>query len=232
VGRAIFYGASSWTGRERLGASDFSGAAKSFRSRYHYKSCRLEDGDEHSVGDIGVVSLCVDNLLPPVSYRTCAMDIKCATELGNATCTSASLAARLVFITLALLAGECAGQRKDVLSAYEAEDGEVRVFPVRVDQAWDAARAALRWNHAEAIEEHPAERYMLGVAGATGWSWGATMGVWLEPAGQNGTKIRVVVSRKLATNTTAQSEGGLLDDIAKAVGFEMRGLPLPAEEPE
>jgi hypothetical protein len=159
------------------------------------------------------------------------MDTKGAIELGNTTCASASLAARLVVITFAFLAGACAGERKDVLSAYDAGKGEVRVFLVSIDQAWDAARAALRWNHAETIEEHRAERYMLGAAGATGWSWGATMGVWFEPADPNGTKIRVVVSRRLATNITAQSEGGLLEAISKAVGFEMRGLPVPAEEP-
>jgi hypothetical protein len=160
------------------------------------------------------------------------MDTKCETELGNATCTSAALAARLAFITLALLPSGCAGGRRDVLTAYDAGKGEARIFPVRVDQAWEAARAALRWNHAETIEEHRAERYMLGVAGATGWSWGAAMGVWFEPVDPSGTRVRVIVSRRLATNVTAQSEGGLLDDIAKAVALEMRWLPLPDKEPE
>ncbi len=151
---------------------------------------------------------------------------------GHTMSTHASGAARLVVIAMALLVSACAGGRKDVLSAHDAGKGEMRVFPVTVDQAWDAARAALRWNHAEAIEEHPAERYMLGVAGAEGWSWGAAMGVWLEPTGPNGTNVRVVVSRKLATNIAAQSEGGVLDDIATAVGFEMRGLSPPAQKPE
>jgi hypothetical protein len=141
-------------------------------------------------------------------------------------------ASAMVFITLALLASGCAGGRRNVLTAYDAGEGKVRIFPVRLDPAWEAARAALRWNHAETIEEHRAERYMLGVAGATGWSWGAAMGVWFDPADRNGTKIRVVVSRKLAINITAQSEGGLLDDIEKAVAFEVRGLPPPAEEPQ
>lgn len=126
----------------------------------------------------------------------------------------------------------CAGEPRNVLSAHDAGGGQVRVFDANVDQAWQAARAALTWNHAATIEEHRPEGYMLGIAGASGWSWGATMGVWIEPADPGRTGVRVIVSRKLATNVTAQSERGLLDDIAKAIALEMRGLPLPDREPE
>ena len=152
--------------------------------------------------------------------------------------TSASLFAPLAVsgfllaVLLAISESGCAGEREDVLSAHDAHEGEVRVFNVGMDQAWEAARAALRWNHADAIEEHRAEGYMLATAGVSGWSWGASMGVWLEPANAQGTQVRAIVSRKLATNVFGQSEDMLLDDIAKAVALEKQGQPLPDTDPE
>ena len=99
--------------------------------------------------------------------------------------TSAALFAPLavagvLLLALALSESGCAGERQDVLNAHDAHEGEVRVFSVGMDQAWEAARAALRWNHADTIEEHRAEGYMLATAGISGWSWGAAMGVWLS----------------------------------------------------
>jgi hypothetical protein len=135
-------------------------------------------------------------------------------------------------LTLVLAAVGCAGERQDVLRAHDAHEGEVRVFDVGMAQAWAAARAALRWNHAEAIEEHRAEGYMLATAGISAWSWGASMGVWLEPANAQGTQVRAIVSRKLATNVFGQSEDMLLDDIGKAVAIVQQGLPLPDADPD
>jgi hypothetical protein len=130
------------------------------------------------------------------------------------------------------VASGCAGERQDVLDAHDARAGLVRVFDVPADVAWAAARAAMRWNHADAIEEHRSQGYMLATAGAQGWSWGATMGVWLEGSGPGGTQVRAIVSRKLAANVTAQSEGALLDDMQKAVELEKRGEVLPDAAPE
>jgi hypothetical protein len=139
---------------------------------------------------------------------------------------------RLLSLSLALAAVGCAGERQDVLSAHEAQKGEVRVFDVSMAQAWTAARAALRWNHAETIEEHRKEGYMLATAGISAWSWGASMGVWLEPANAQGTQVRAIVSRKLATNVFGQSEDMLLEDIGKAIAIEKQGRPLPDADPD
>jgi hypothetical protein len=139
---------------------------------------------------------------------------------------------RILSLTVALAAAGCAGEREDVLSAHDAHEGEVRVFNVGMDQAWAAARAALRWNHADAIEEHRADGYMLATAGVSGWSWGAAMGVWFEAANAQGTQVRAIVSRRLATNVFGQSEDMLLDDIAKAVTLEKQGQPLPDTDPD
>jgi hypothetical protein len=57
------------------------------------------------------------------------------------------------------------------------------------------------------------------------------MGTWLEYAGGGGIQVRAVVSRNLATNVTAQSDSGLLDDIAKAIAIEKEGRPLPDAAP-
>jgi hypothetical protein len=140
--------------------------------------------------------------------------------------------ASVLFVVLTLGPVGCAGERQDVLSAHDAHKGAVRVFNVGMAQAWEAARAALRWNHADTIEEHRAEGYMLATAGVSAWSWGASMGVWLEPANAQGTQVRAIVSRKLATNVFGQSEDVLLDDIAKAVALEKQGQPLPDTDPD
>ncbi len=126
----------------------------------------------------------------------------------------------------------CAGEREDVLSEHDANGGEVRVFPVGMDQAWAAARAALRWNHADAVEEHRSEGYLFATASMSLWSWGASMGVWLQPANAQGTQVRAIVSRKLATNITAQSEGALMDDIARAISLVKQGQRLPDDDPD
>lgn len=126
----------------------------------------------------------------------------------------------------------CGGEREDVLSAHDANEGTIRVFDGRVDQVWAASRAALRWNHADAIEEHRPEGYMLATAGISGFSWGASMGVWVEPANRRGTRVRVIVSRKLVTNIAGQSEDMLLDDITTALAFVKSGEPIPEDDPE
>lgn len=140
--------------------------------------------------------------------------------------------AALPVLLLTLASSGCAGEREDVLSEHDANGGEVRVFPVGMDQAWAAARAALRWNHADAVEEHRAEGYLFATASASLWSWGASMGVWLQPANAQGTEVRAIVSRRLATNLAAQSADALMDDIARAISLEKRGQPLPDEDPD
>jgi hypothetical protein len=134
------------------------------------------------------------------------------------------------FALVGLLVG-CGGSRQDVLQTARSGGGEVRAYDATMDQIWPAARAALLWNHAAAIEEHRDQGYMLGSAPVTGWSWGATIGMWFEAPSDGRVLVRAVVSRTVATNVTAQSEGGLLDDVAKAVALERQGRPLP-EEPQ
>jgi hypothetical protein len=133
--------------------------------------------------------------------------------------------------TAACTAG-CAGTRQDVLSAYQAGDGEVRTYNATFEQTWAAAHAALVWNHAAAIEEHRDQGFMLGTAPAQEWSWGASMGIWIDPADARSRRVRAVVSRTLATNVTAQNETTLLDDMGRALVLEKQGAPLPAESPE
>jgi hypothetical protein len=144
----------------------------------------------------------------------------------------------LLFLTVTLAAVGCAGEREDVLSAHEAQRGEVRVFNVGTAQAWDAVHTALRWNHADTIEEHRAEGYMLATAGFWAWNGGGSVGVWLEPANAPGTQVRAVVSRKLSTRVFGDPSRGakaqrmLMNDIGKAIAIEKEGQPLPDADPD
>ena len=139
-------------------------------------------------------------------------------------------------ITLAVLctfgASACGGTEQDVLSAYQANDTESRTFQISMGQAWNAAHAALLWNDADSVVEHSTERCMIGIAGFTPWSYGHAMGVWIEPVRPDVTRIRVVVSRALATTVSAPSESSLLNDIERALILEKRGLPLPDSDPD
>jgi hypothetical protein len=138
---------------------------------------------------------------------------------------------RTTIIGLCLVLGACAGNRKDVLDAHNAGKGTEQVFDAPLDQAWDASRAALRWNNAQAIEEHRDQGYMIGTAPMQGFSNGASIGVWLSPAGDASTRVRVIVSRAYALNWTGQTESGVLEDMGKAVTLEKAGKPLPEQSP-
>lgn len=113
---------------------------------------------------------------------------------------------------LALVAG-CGGSISDVKSAHDAGKGTERVYAAGLDATWEATREAMHANHAGAVEEHRAEGYMVATAGMSGGSWGAAMGAWVSPVDAAHTRVRVVVSRTMATNVGGQTESTLLDAV-------------------
>ncbi len=141
---------------------------------------------------------------------------------------------KLRFVSLLLVLAEagCAGSREDVLSAHDAGKGEARTFRVTLGQAWNAARAALLWNDADGVEEHPTARFLYAEAGTNLTGWGQAMGVWIDPLNTRTTRISVVVSRRVSTNVAAPNDSSLLDDIERALLREIRGEPAPNEDPD
>jgi len=82
--------------------------------------------------------------------------------IGRMRVTSIWAAACLILATAGIGCVEVEGNRQDVIHAYEGGGGHVRTYAVTLDQAWKAARAALRWNRMYRIEEHPDDRRMMG----------------------------------------------------------------------
>lgn len=124
---------------------------------------------------------------------------------------------------LALLASGCGGGRSNVMSAHNAGKGTDRSFEAPVDQVWNAAHAALTWHHAEMIEEHKDQGFLIGMRPTSLERTGATMGVWIVPAQKESTaRARVVISHAALTSI-GETESGFLDDMTKAIGILKSG---------
>ena len=134
----------------------------------------------------------------------------------------------LIWVTLACVTG-CATMG-DVIKS--KEEGTVQVYPVNADQAWEIAMTVFRWEGADAIEQHRSEGYMLTSSGMNLVSAGAVMGAWIEPAGQNSTKVTVVTKRRIATNiATTLTETTFHKRFAHAVDIIKKGERLPLRPP-
>jgi len=119
----------------------------------------------------------------------------------------------------------------DVLKA--KDEGMVQVYPVNADQAWEIAMTVFRWEGADAIEQHRSEGHMLTSSGMTWVSAGAVMGAWIEPIGQDNTKVTVVTKRRIATNiATTLTETTFHKRFAQAVQIIKKGERLPLNPPE
>jgi hypothetical protein len=111
-------------------------------------------------------------------------------------------------------------------------DGMVQVYPVTSDQAWSISMKVLRWEGADAIEEHRSEGYMLTSSGINFYSYGTVMGAWVEPIAPTQTKVTVVTKRRLQTNVfTTLTETTYHRRFAQAVDIVKSGMPLPDAAP-
>jgi hypothetical protein len=128
--------------------------------------------------------------------------------------------------------GGCATMSDVVMSKQEG-DGTAQVYPVTPEQAWDIARTVFRWEGADAIEEHKSEGYMLTSSGMNFVTYGAVMGAWIEPAGQNNTRVTVITKRRISTNlATTLTETTFQKRFAQAVDIVKTGRKLPLTPPD
>jgi len=113
------------------------------------------------------------------------------------------------------------------------DEGTVQVYPVSADKAWEIAMTVFRWEGGDAIEQHRSEGYMLTSSGMNLVSAGTVMGAWIEPMGQDNTKVTVVTKRRIATNiATTLTEATFHKRFAQAVEIVKRGERLPLKPPE
>jgi len=99
------------------------------------------------------------------------------------------------FLLIGICMTGCATMR-DVVRSKERGEGMSKVYPVNADQAWEIAKTVFRWERTEVVEEHRSEGYMLTSSEESLISWGAMIGVWVEPVNNDSTRVTVVVRRK------------------------------------
>lgn len=132
-------------------------------------------------------------------------------------------------VIASMLLAACASTG-DVLA--DKANGTSRVYTVDPDRAWKIAQTVLRWEGAEAIEQHRSDNYMLTTIGANLISLGSVVGVWIEPEKKGSTKVTVVTKRKMATNlATGLTETRFHDRFEQAVEYVKAGKPVPEEAP-
>lgn len=137
--------------------------------------------------------------------------------------------AALVF--LAILSG-CATMSDVQRVKEEGSEGTVKTYPVSADQAWDIAKTVFRWEGADAIEEHREEGYMLTSSGPDLVSWGAVMGAWIKPVGNETAEVTVVSKRRITVNLfTTMTESTFHKRFAQAVAMVNKGETLPLTAP-
>ncbi len=137
----------------------------------------------------------------------------------------------LICVTAMLWITGCA-TLSHVVQEKEAGGGTTKVYPVNSNQVWEIARTVFRWSGTDAIEEHRDQRYMLTSSGMNLVSAGAVMGAWVEPVGQEQTKVTVVTKRRIQTNiATTLTETTFHKRFAKAVEIVKAGKPLPLTLP-
>jgi hypothetical protein len=140
-----------------------------------------------------------------------------------------SIVQALAILLIGVFIAGCASV-SDVLK--EKDHGTVMSYSVRPEQAWEIAMTVLRWEGGETIEEHKSEQYMVTTVGMNFISYGAVVGVWVEPAGKASTKITVVTKRKVqASVTTGLTESTFHARFAQAVKIVKSGKKLPVEAP-
>ncbi len=137
-------------------------------------------------------------------------------------------------LAFAVVLGSGCATLNDVVAARESgREGTTKVYPVKPDQAWDIAKTVLRWEGADAIEEHRAQGYMLTSSGMNLVSMGAVMGAWVEAVAPDSSKVTIVTKRRVQTNLfTTLTEGTFHRRFAQAVEIVKQGKPLPRTAPD
>jgi len=118
----------------------------------------------------------------------------------------------------------------DVVQSKERGEGTSRVYPVNADQAWEIAKTVFRWERTETVEEHRSEGYMLTSSEESLISWGAMIGVWIEPVNNDSTRVTFVVRRKNPTELFISVTEAMFHDDFELAGRIKTGrfiTPVP-----
>ncbi|MEA5113693.1 MAG: hypothetical protein VB050_06635 [Geobacteraceae bacterium] len=104
-------------------------------------------------------------------------------------------------LVVVLLLGGCASRQEltgEILKVRKTGNGGVtRVYPVDTNQAWEITMAVFRWENTDEIEEHRDENYVITSTGMKMAAYGSVMGVWIEQADANASRITIISKRRV-----------------------------------
>ena len=129
----------------------------------------------------------------------------------------------VLFLVFAFIVG-CAAM-SDV--AKSKQNGQINVYSINADQAWEIVKTVFRWANADAVEEHRKEGYLAASSGAT------VMVAWIEPMDKKIVRVTVASKRRLPINPlTDLTEKDFHNYFAQAVEMMNSGKPLPSSRPK
>ena len=128
-----------------------------------------------------------------------------------------------VIVVLACIAA-CATMSDVVKSK---QNGQINVYTVSADQAWEIAKSVFRWANADAVEEHRKEGYLTASSGAN------VMVAWIEPLDKKIIRVTVTSKRRILINPlTDLTERDFHNYFAQGVEIVNSGKPLPSSRPK
>lgn len=101
--------------------------------------------------------------------------------------------------------------------------GSKRTFPAPFELVWKAVPKAVNDIGLGVVGIDEDEGYVLAESGASAFSWGEKVAVFVEALGPRDTRVEVVSKAAVATNITAKDhESPLLNAIADRIGRTRR----------
>jgi hypothetical protein len=129
----------------------------------------------------------------------------------------------VLFLVFAFIVG-CAAMSDVVKSK---QNGQINVYSINADQAWEIAKTVFRWANADAVEEHRKESYLAASSGAN------VMVAWIEPMDKKIIRVTVASMRRLPINPfTDLTERDFHNYFAQGVEMMNSGKPLPSSRPK
>ena len=129
----------------------------------------------------------------------------------------------VLFLVFAFIVG-CAAMSDVVKSK---QNGQINVYSINADQAWEIAKTVFRWAKADAVEEHRKESYLAASSGAN------VMVAWIEPMDKKIIRVTVASMRRLPINPfTDLTERDFHNYFAQGVEMMNSGKPLPSSRPK
>lgn len=81
--------------------------------------------------------------------------------------------------------------------------GQSRLYNAPSEKIWDAIPSVIKAVGLDYVEENRKEGYVLAKSGMTAFSYGENVAIFIEPQGQEKTRVEVVSKKAMATNVFA-----------------------------